>query len=530
MLMGRTEWAAFAPERTRVAQAIPFWPRATSLWWVAVCAWLSCAGDLSAQPSRRGYYHDDWTSYVPIRQITGLAQSFDLVFVATPFGVARFHPASRRWLPPLTASSGLDLPAIRRIAFDEEYQELWVDTPRGSFSYNEVQDEWRRQPEFPVGLVRDDSRTVRFDNLFTPFEISYLAPVQSAPSGQFVDRELRHYPITVALNDHANRNRVFVGTWGYGLAEVDRNTQNTVFMPTGLYQESVESILREGPLWYFAGHGDAGEPPVISIFDERDSTWRYEQPFYNVSAAGDITTMARLGDFVFYGTPFGLLKQDRKQNRWRKYSSFDGLPDPSITSLCPDGRLLWVGTQKGPGLLDPYADTGRAALNLATPSIGTSWVYCLTRWQGHTWAGTSTGLYRISQAEGEWSRVVTETGLLKAQVRGVALVPEGLWCATDLGLVLLDSNFQAAAIFRSGVEMTPGDLYAVAADASNVWAASSAGVWRYNKVKDTFRLYTREDGLLHEFVYAIELDGQYVWFGSEGGVTRFLWNSPLRLD
>jgi ligand-binding sensor domain-containing protein len=491
---------------------------------------LLWVGQSAAQPVRTGYYHGDWTSYVPIRYVTGLAQSFDLIFVGTPSGVARYHTASRRWLPTLTVSSGLDDAGIRQIAFDENYQELWVDTRLGVYSYNDVSDEWRRQLDFPAGLVRDDRATVRFDQLFTPFEITYLPPARGTSLGQFVDRELRRYPISAALNDRTNSALVYIGTWGYGLGVIDRNTQSAEFVPSGLYQERVEAILHDGPLWYFAGRGEEGEPPVISIFDTGDSTWRYNQPFYSAAAMGDITSMARLGDFVFYGTPAGLLKEDLKTHRWRKYTGFDGLPDPAVTSLLPDGRLLWVGTQKGPGLLDPYLDTGQAAISLVTPAVGTSWVYCLTRWRDYTWAGTSSGLYRISQAEGEWSRVVTESGLLKAQVRDLAQVPQGLWCATDLGLILLDSLLQAAVVYRSGVELDPGDLYSVAADAYNVWAACPAGVWRYNKVKDTFRLYTRADGLLHEFVYDIVLDGPCVWFASEGGVTRFLWDSPLRLD
>ena len=496
-----------------------------------LCACLCLvAGSAHAQPVRRGYYHGDWTSFVPIRHVTGLAQSFDLIWVGTPYGVARYHPDARRWLPPLTASSGLDDPGIRQIAFDEEFQELWVETSRGVYSYNEVEDEWRREPEFPVGLVKDDRGTVRFDQLFTPFEINYFAPSRDASAGQFVDRELRHYPISAALNDQVDRSRVFIGTWGYGLGMVDRNTLNTDFLQAGLYQESVQAMLRDGPYWYFAGRDPGGEPPVISILDVTDSSWHYEQPFYTASAKGDITCMAKLGDFLFYGTPTGLLKEDLKNHRWQKYTAFDGLPDHGITALCPDGKLLWVGTQKGPGLLDPYLDTGRAAMSVVTPAIGMTRVYSMVRWQDHTWAGTTAGLFRIRQAEAEWSRVVTATGLLKAEVRDLAITPEGMWCATDLGLILLDSTLEAAAIFRRDVELSPGDLYAVAADGFNVWASSTAGVWRYNKAKETFRLYTRDDGLLHEFVYDIMLDGPHVWFASEGGVTRFLWNSPQRLD
>lgn len=488
------------------------------------------AGMAHAQPVRRGYYHGDWMSFVPTRHVTGLAKSFDLVWIGTPYGVARFKPDARRWLPPLTVSSGLDEPAIRQIAFDENYQELWVETPMGVYSYNETEDEWRREPEFPVGLVKDDRGTVRFDQLFTPFEINYYGPSRDASAGEFVDRELRHFPISAALNDDFDRSRVFVGTWGTGLATIHRSTQSVEFHPSGLYQESVQAMLKDGPWWYFAGRDPNGDPPVISIFDVSDSSWHYEQPFYSVNAKGDVTCMAKLDRFVFYGTPTGLLKQDTENGRWQKYTGFDGLPDPGITALCPDGPLLWVGTPKGPGLLIPHQDTGKMAYSVVTAAIGMTRVYSLAKWQDHIWAGTEAGLFRIHDTSSDWSRIVTSTGLLKAEVRDLAVTPEGLWCATDLGLILLDTTLEAARIFRRDVELSPGNLFAVAADSFNVWAASSAGVWRYNKAKDTFRLYTRDDGLLHEFVYDIVLDGPHVWFATEGGVTRFLWNSPMRLD
>ena len=136
----------------------------------------------------------------------------------------------------------------------------------------------------------------------------------------------------------------------------------------------------------------------------------------------------------------------------------------------------------------------------------------------------------ISQAGGDWSRVATETGFLRGHVRDLVVQPEGLWCATDLGVILIDSSLRAVETFRKGVELAGGDCYALAADGANVWAACPVGVWRYNRLKQTFRLYTRADGLLDDFAYDLELDGSYIWFATSGGATRFLWNSPLRVD
>jgi len=486
--------------------------------------------ELSAQPVRRDYYHGDWLSYVNMRQVTAFAQGFDLLYLATPNGVGRFHTVGLRFFPPLTASSGLDDPKILQIAFDDDYQTLWVETPLGSYSYNEVIDEWRREFEFPLALVRDDVSSVRFPSLFTPFELSYHPPGRATPHGVFVDRNLRRFPITSALRDAVNRSRLFIGTWGYGAGEIDAIVEDVRFYRNGPYQDIVQTLYHDGSLWYMGGRGYEDEPPVISVYDARDSAWAYLEPFYAVAATGDVTAITSMEEMVFFGTRFGLLKLDRKRDRWRKYTPVDGLPHEGITALYRDGDLLWVGTQEGPALLDPRADTGRAAIRMTTGAIGSPWVYEFTRAWGYVWAGTQTGLYRIRQSDGDWTRIATDVGLLRGHVRDMALRPEGLWCATDGGLILMDSTLRAREVFRNQVELPDGNLYALAVDGANLWVSSLSGVWRYIRHKSVWRHYTRDDGLLHEFAYDIVLDGSYVWFGTEGGVTRFYWNNPMRLE
>jgi len=483
-----------------------------------------------AQPVRRDYYPGDWVSFVMQRRITGLAQSFDMLYIGTTDGVGRFNTVRQQFLTPLTASSGLDDPSILRIAFDDGTGDLWVETPLGSASYNPTFDEWRQGGRFPAELVTDDVGSVRFDNLFSPWELSYMPPDRTSPHGMFMDHNLRQYPITTALVDESNRDRVYIGAWGYGLGEVDRISWRATFHPYGLYQEAVEAMHRAGDKWYFAGRDPRGNPPVVSVWDAADSNWTYLQPYYAVAAGGDVTALESMPEWLFCGTPEGLLRYSFKNEKWRRYDHRDGLPDDEITALAVDGELIWVGTERGPGLLDPKADTGAAAISLATPTIGSNWVYCFARAYGYIWAGTAIGLYRINQREGDWSRITTPDGLLLGHVRGLVVRPEGIWCATDGGIVLLDSLLEAKQVFRADVDIPGGDLYALAVDGSNVWASSRGGVWRYMRSKSIWRHYGNEDGLLDNFVYAIELDGDYVWFATDHGVSRFYWNNSLRID
>jgi ligand-binding sensor domain-containing protein len=488
------------------------------------------AGPAVSQPVRRDYYDGDWVSFITQRDITGFAQGFEVLYIGTPNGVGRYSTMTNRFLLPLTASSGLDNPRVLRIAFDDGSGTLWIDTPLGPASYNEAIHEWRRGGTFPDNLSRDDAAQLRFDNLFTPFDLSYFTPDRQSPYGFFRDRNLRTYPITTALVDGFNRSRIWFGAWGQGLGDVDNVTQQVTFHPWGLYQSTVYTLLQVDKRWYFAGEGDGSEPPLISVFDTGDSTWSYLEPFYRIAAAGAVTSTARLGRELFFGTADGLLKYDPRAERWRRYSRFDGLPEDRITAVFPDGELLWVGTSAGPGLVDPCLDTGRVAVSMITASLPATWVYDFASAWGYIWAGTEKGLYRIRQREADWSRITTPDGLLRGRVRALEVRPEGIWCATDGGLLLLDSNLAASRVFRSGGDLANGNLFALAVDDANIWAAGQGGLWRYIRAKDRWRVYTRSDGLLDDFVFDLALDGDYIWLAGREGVTRFFWNNRLRID
>ena len=158
-----------------------------------------------AQPVRRNYEPGDWVSFIEQRHVTGLTQGHDILYFATPFGVGRYHTVARRFLLPLTASSGLDNPDILHIAYDERDGTLWVETPLGPARYVEVFDEWTSASEFPRELLRDDVAQLNFTTLFTPWGLSYHRRGSGSPYGMFIDLRLRNYPMTTALRDVINR-------------------------------------------------------------------------------------------------------------------------------------------------------------------------------------------------------------------------------------------------------------------------------------------------------------------------------------
>ncbi len=61
----------------------------------------------------------------------------------------------------------------------------------------------------------------------------------------------------------------------------------------------------------------------------------------------------------------------------------------------------------------------------------------------------------------------------------------------------------------------------IAADAENVWIATTRGVSRWKRQQDQWVHYTMEDGLANDRVNAVAIDGQWVWFATDEGVSRY---------
>ena len=58
----------------------------------------------------------------------------------------------------------------------------------------------------------------------------------------------------------------------------------------------------------------------------------------------------------------------------------------------------------------------------------------------------------------------------------------------------------------------------ITVDKDYVWFGTDGGLLRYEKVADTWRHYTRDDGLANDDVWSILADGEYVWTSHIGGI------------
>ncbi|GBD93711.1 two component regulator propeller [bacterium BMS3Abin05] len=114
---------------------------------------------------------------------------------------------------------------------------------------------------------------------------------------------------------------------------------------------------------YYSGANGPGTASVFGVSVSGNEVWfatRYGVEAYNKSEKKWMGPPARhlvpdLKAFairatpkaVWLGTTNGVYKYDRRRDFWRKFSQIDGLLDPRVQDILPDGNYIWFGTREG---------------------------------------------------------------------------------------------------------------------------------------------------------------------------------------
>jgi ligand-binding sensor domain-containing protein len=274
--------------------------------------------------------------------------------------------------------------------------------------------------------------------------------------------------------------RIWVGTWGGGLARYDRGGWTVYNRRHGLASNAVTCIREDAAhrIWVatdaglnrLAGEGDrfvdAGlmGTSILNIhFDQSQRLWA--------------------GCWRAAWSGGGLHRFDGAD--WRSFSSADGLPSREILKVFEDSRgRIWVGTY----------EHGQGA------GVG-------------CWDGSS------------WRRYTREDGLIDDCVYSMFEDPDGrMWFGTINGVSILDGTTWYRLTTLDG--LVNDRVYAMLIDAGRtMWFGTEGGVSRYDGT--TWQSFTKQNGLVEDLVRAImqDRDGD-LWFGTypyahgKGGISR----------
>lgn len=217
--------------------------------------------------------------------------------------------------------------------------------------------------------------------------------------------------------------------------------------------------------------------------------------------------------------------------RWTTYTEADGLPSYKGLAIAVDGDRLWIGTDAGlvrfeGGAFTTYTRADGLAhdvvINLAVDEA-----------TGDLWVATIAGLTRYSAGKFD-TFTQLDSGLQNDMVYCVEVDGPHVWAATAAGVSRYDTRTGQWSIWNeTNAPMHEPWTYGVAAGPDHVYVAAWAGgLLEYDKATGRWKDYVDpdhemeidvfpDDGIVHDVVSFVDHDQGTVWVGTYFGLSLF---------
>ncbi len=230
--------------------------------------------------------------------------------------------------------------------------------------------------------------------------------------------------------------------------------------------------------------------------------------------------------------------------RFVNYTTANGLPNDHVYAVLVDGRRVWAGTDDG---LAEYENNKwrtyttrdglaqQAVLSLALDSR-----------TGDVWVGTMGGLNHISGGSIIETYTQLNSGLSNNIVYGVSVQGDNVWVATAAGACRLNLNTRQWSLYNDrNTPMREIWAYGVSAQPDKVYfAVWGSGLLEYNQETRAWDVYEDPDhetemvlfknqGLIHDVVSSVSYVDGIVWASTYFGDSRYdgrYWHNFLTKD
>lgn len=386
---------------------------------------------------------------------------------------------------------------------------------------------------------------------------------------QFIDLPKAGVPSNwVTCFEEDKLGRVWVGTWGGGMAYVRDSTVSKFnagngFKPTHIYSimEDVEGNIliadRDNGLTIFKGDAFITfneeallpDPNVNAVINDEDGNiWlgtntgitrfnpdKVEKPKYFNKETGllidDIRHIKkdRDGD-LWFGTSNGVMMYNMKTSRFEAQPYMDsGFPgnDRQVTALETDlENNIWIGTMEGIMACTKNTENLSRTISLdsVTVNIITA-IYCDPR--GKIWIGSEPSedkptLFRFDPATKQFSKVASFYG-----TKPLSMVMDRndvLWVGTASGVRAVKDDAIIAEITQENGLLSDVVNLMAAGDDGSIYFGTNNGLNRY--FPETRRIFSYTDrngfpGIETKPNAVCRTKNGDFWFGTVNGVTRF---------
>ena len=335
---------------------------------------------------------------------------------------------------------------------------------------------------------------------------------------------------------------LWVGTYNRGAYMIDNNAkkfdsyQRSEFARAGLQGYSVKSLAEdsEGNIWIASDGGGLGRLNTSTGQLQYDEKLNRKLGTHYLSA---LRTDDR-GNLWVGTWGKGVYRVNLKSGEVHNYKiQSNGFGDNKVFCLFQDSRrTIWAGSV-GSGLFffDPQSQAFVGLNEKMDPSYirksaYVSWI--LEDAHGSLWIATLFGLYRLDFRQNLYDVALYEKNDQPDSIGSYDIQTiyedrkKDLWFGTgDYGLALLPYGQQAFKHIRKQDGLISNVIRGILADhRGNMWISSNMGLSKYDPASNSFRNYTKEDGLpSNEFNANATLmgrDGKF-YFGTDRGLVAF---------
>ena len=145
-----------------------------------------------------------------------------------------------------------------------------------------------------------------------------------------------------------------------------------------------------------------------------------------------VNALAVEGNYLWAATQGGVVRWDRTDSTYTKYTAADGLADNRVNAIAVDGAgHKWFGTWGG-GVSEFDGDTWTT--HTTADGLANNLVFRVTiDGGGHKWFGTYGG--GVSEFDGDtWTTYTTADGLANNEVLAITIDGTGQWFGTSGGV------------------------------------------------------------------------------------------------
>lgn len=519
-------------------------------------------------PVRR-YDLGDWLTIKNCNYVTSVSESHNYIFFGTLGGIIPYEKFNDYEEPAYTTSDGLADDEISAVFFDNATSYLWAAHRRGLSFLSPVADRWETPYRFKNkdqkienigsnnknillqtnhGLVILDNQTgkpmkingeINADDTYWstvigegPIPLEGIYNIDDGfilqPDGVVKDHEFREYDLNLMYVN--SQKDIYGGIFGLGYLTGCDNLKMVSVHSSGLLKNYVNAIALSDKFMWIGGMDDSRMNEIdrtgISQYDFVNQQWKYYEDFsIHGLASGKIYDISYSNNKLAVATLEGVSVYDLKENKWRRYSTFDGLWDNEVKCLLVENDMVLAGSEFGLNEINlKNSEIKRIYLTDTETLIK---IFKIENSQNNYWIGTNNGIYAINKKDNS----VKHFDFYGREIKNGKKIAFNCYAITsdENNVIFKGDNFfmhynseknewKNLPDYDREAGVHDMDLFG-----QYLWIGTDKGARFMNVETQEWEKYGYVDGLGGERVFKVLIDGDWVWFGTDNGLTKYNW-------